>query len=210
MKYDPHIAELHRFCDLQMRVLSRKTTVDGRPPTCGANCSACCYEPVYCSTAELHHALGRLTPQQRKDVKSRTETWLGKVVPSGLLDDNLPNVFSWRALRAPCPFLENHRCMIYEDRPMSCRLHLAIGPREKCFSEEGRRTQIFAHSPDVIARCSVVLVQRHGKIDMDNLGVTLADILLHQKIPSASHRIHTRAELAAVTEKREAAAQLLP
>ena len=50
-----------------------------------------------------------------------------------LSDDELdPINRSYYALRAPCPYLENEMCSIYEARPAACRELLVTSPAELC------------------------------------------------------------------------------
>lgn len=186
MRAHKEILALHAFADAGLAAIKRQTAADGRPVVCAMGCSACCYEPVYAERREAEHALGRVTPQARARVKERTREWLAKVVPSGLLNDSLPNVFKWRALRAACPFLENNRCSVYQDRPCGCRLHCATGPKENCFDDALRPGQTYAYSPEVLARLSHYAAKVLGRFDQDNLGVWLAEILLRETVPSGS------------------------
>ena len=42
--------------------------------------------------------------------------------------------------RIPCAFLENKRCLVYEDRPAtSCRSYFVVTPQELCSAEESVR-----------------------------------------------------------------------
>jgi Fe-S-cluster containining protein len=181
---------LYGLTDHLMGRIRRTTELMGRPITClGKKCSACCYEPVYADWLEVDHILGRATPQLRKQVKQRTVEWLAKVEPSGLLDEQQPNVIKWRELKAACPFLEADECTVYKDRPSACRQHCAVGPVERCVDDSLRGTQLFMMSPEVDQKLAVAMMETGKFLRQDNLGVLLADILLKKNVPSADRRI---------------------
>ena len=142
--------------------------------------------------AEIEHALAGLTPEQRDRVKQRTKGWLEKVLPSGLLKEKFPNKVKWRLLGAYCPFLENGQCVVYQDRPFLCRTHNAVRSPEYCFDEALRQNQRFATSPDAddnLRRYMLTCLAESGEpMESDNLGVLLAEILLHRSVRSATRR----------------------
>jgi Fe-S-cluster containining protein len=187
MKCHPEVLELFSVTNLLMAELGRVTANQGRPITCrGLGCSACCYEPVYADFLEVDHALGRVDDKLRKRIRARTELWVKVVEPSGMLDEKMPNVFRWRALKAACPFLENNQCSIYNDRPIACRQHAAIGPPENCYDDEKRRVQLYASSNEVDAKLVLWMVRSGVFTRQDNLGCILANILLRKTVKSAS------------------------
>ena len=52
--------------------------------------------------------------------------------------DTLERVSQWyEGLDMPCPFLEDHSCSIYSDRPFSCREHFMTGASQMCNSPAG-------------------------------------------------------------------------
>lgn len=199
MKAIPEIFALHQEMDRVMPAIHKKCAENGMPVTCpGKGCSACCYEPVYCERREVEHALGRLPPRIRDYVKRRTRDWLAAVEPSGLLNEKEPLVFPWRALRAACPFLYQekvelngyHRglCLIYQDRPVSCRMHCVLGPPEHCYDDEARKEQKYPKSEEVLMHMALTMRELFERTTYDNLGVWCAEMLLGKKMPPSIRR----------------------
>jgi len=189
MKADKTVISLHADFDRLYAQVVQKSTQQGKTPTCSKNCPGCCIEPVYVHVKEIENALGRMTPAHRARVKVRTQEWLDRVLPSGLLSQEQPLVWLWRALGAVCPFLEGGLCSIYQDRPIGCRWHTAIGPREACYDEHLRREQKYIDCPELKEATAYLTVQRWSKLEMENLGVVLARILLHLDLESADHQL---------------------
>lgn len=80
--------------------------------TCHAGCDGCCYQHLTVFPVEAHHmrqAVGRLAPATREHLWQRLTE----------LSD------SWQILDQPqpCVLLKHGRCMVYEGRPLMCRLH---------------------------------------------------------------------------------------
>jgi Fe-S-cluster containining protein len=61
--------------------------------------------------------------------------------PQDLLDD-------YARLGAPCPFLEDGACVIYEVRPICCASHLSISPPERCREGSAEQPLICEATPD--------------------------------------------------------------
>lgn len=128
-----------------------------RPPSgqchipCGKGCSACCSRhlvplsvpealrleeeidaaPAYRRDLMLRACLrgARLILSHRppKPLVSQTE----EVSPVKSVDLNL--VSNWySSLKLTCPFLYNHVCSIYEQRPLACREHFITGSAKAC------------------------------------------------------------------------------
>ncbi len=174
MKSRPAVTVVHEFADQQIARLTKLTAEAGRPITCCAGCSACCYEPVYCDSREIEHALASLTTDELDYVQARTAQWIRQVQPSGLLQVELPSAFAWRALKTPCPFLRENLCMIYNRRPASCRTHLAVGDPKNCHDDELRKHQTFAISHEMERNITFVAVAKYKGGNQDHLGVWLA------------------------------------
>lgn len=192
MKCHPEVLALFKLADSLTERMVRVSQLmsPSKPIVCaGPGCTACCKEPVYADKLEIDHALGRATPEVRKRIRARVQTWLDKVVPSGLLDVPAPNVFEWRALNAWCPCLEDGKCMIYKDRPVACRQHLASGSPEGCVDDEMRKKQEFLSSPEVDRSLAMAVLSSRSLKAQDNMGVWLAEILLGKKVESRARKI---------------------
>ena len=177
---------VQEFADQQIAQMKKRTAEAGRPVTCCAGCSACCYEPVYCDSWEMEHALAGLSGDQLDYVKARLAQWVRLVEPSGLLKQELPSAFAWRALKVPCPFLRETLCMIYDRRPCSCRMHMATGPRINYEDDKLREQQTFVTSPEATENIALVSVAKYKGGNYDHLGAWLAKLLFGQNLQSAT------------------------
>ena len=87
-------------------------------PACVAGCAFCCHQDVTLAPFELEavveemHRLGI-----EEHVAGRLQQDQGMVQVDSV-GHQMPT--------APCPFLENNRCMIYEKRPLGCRAELVM------------------------------------------------------------------------------------
>jgi len=115
------IARLYRSVDELLYSFLERTASDGVPAACKKGCSWCCYQLVFAVTHEFLYlqdfVMRHFTEKKRKDLLERA----GKKV---LLTLNL-TVEEQSKVRAACPFLDNGTCMVYEARPMACRIYLS-------------------------------------------------------------------------------------
>jgi len=177
-------------------MLTRGRGPDGLPPqiTCGRGCAACCSEPVYVERQEvllLARRLLDLPEATRQRVLARTRAWVAKFRASPLLTEKLPHVLAYRALRMPCPLLENQECLLYQDRPNACRMHMAIGPREKCEDDAQRLDQLFVSRHDLMIGGIYKLIEgaqpgETVELVMEHLGLLLAEALLGERVESGA------------------------
>ncbi len=128
-----------------MQVAERK----GRSVSCKAGCAACCRKLVPLSEMEvrrLHEVFEGLPESTRSGVLARFDVAMQSLKSTGLLDrlgvpDGLNTDEFWSIgleyfrQWISCPFLENERCVIYEDRPIACRECLVVSPPSDCFPD---------------------------------------------------------------------------
>lgn len=198
MKPDPiRAAASHEAIDgVITAMLTRGRGPDGLPPqlTCGRGCAACCSEPVYVERQEvllLAKRLLDLPEAVRQRVLDRTRAWLARFRASPLLAETQPHVLAYRALRLPCPLLENQECLLYRDRPNACRMHMAIGPREKCEDDAQRLDQLFISRHDLMMGGVMKLIEgaqpgETVELVMEHLGLQLAEALLGEHVESGA------------------------
>lgn len=169
--------------------LVKKFKDTGKLKTCCDSCTsgACCDEAVYVDNAEAQYILDSLTPEHRARVTERTKEWLRKAMP--LLSKTLPDMSLWRPLRITCPFLEDRRCSIYDQRPFSCRTHFAYENSAGC-ELENRATQKFASFPEEVTAPILFnhIIRMGGTIEHDHFGVFLAEALLGIELHSGSYQ----------------------
>ncbi len=118
----------------------------GQSVSCGDRCGHCCRKLIPASATEawsLDAMLEKLSPETRKRVEGRFGTAEARMRSLGmgmLIDDPfaLPReVFvelgrSCFAEGIECPFLEDESCLVYEERPLSCREYLVTSPPSHC------------------------------------------------------------------------------
>lgn len=115
------IKELFQAVDDLLGSFLERSAADGTPADCKKACSWCCCQEVFAVTHEFlylkEYVQQHLSGRQREDVLERARK---KV----MLTMNLP-VEEQLKLRVACPFLEEGTCMIYEARPMACRIYIS-------------------------------------------------------------------------------------
>jgi Fe-S-cluster containining protein len=182
--------------DVKIEEVKKKTAQAGKPVICKQGCYWCCKEPVYCFKKEAINTLHKLNGEVLKRIKQRTREWAKRFIDSGLATNDEPPVVDYRKHNMWCPLLENGQCVVYDRRPAACRLHLAVGPLERCINDDARKEQLFASDPKATIRIQVDVASHCQPAQMDHLGVWLADLLLGQKIKTAS-----RMDVSDVTEE---------
>ena len=128
----------------------REVLTEGKTISCRAGCAACCRMLVPVSAPEafaLRDHVRSLPPEERQAVTDRIEASKQRLREAGMLerleslgetsrpigDEEMdPMNRAYYALRMPCPFLEDERCTIYDDRPSACRELLVTSPAELC------------------------------------------------------------------------------
>lgn len=163
-------------------VVKKETAKAGKPVICKQGCFHCCRESVYCYRKEATHALHGLGGEILKRIKERTREWVKQFTESGMATYEEPPVVEYRKHNIWCPFLEEGTCLVYDRRPAACRLHMAVGPLEKCVNDEARQTQIFASDPKQIVHIQLDMATICHPAQADHLGVWLAELLLSQTV----------------------------
>jgi Fe-S-cluster containining protein len=185
------ITELHQTIDAYTAKLAEASAKAGRPITCaGKGCCHCCYEPVYCSDAEVKHILEGMSDIQKWALSADIHTAIDAARESGLFDKYMPPVMDWLSLKLPCPFLNRKEgtCSVYDRRPLSCRAHIAVGPPDWC--RDRRMEQTYPGADEVSIAIAEAIVHFHSKlgnvITHDNLLSLLEGELLGEYHPTAS------------------------
>jgi len=139
------------LCNKITNVVVRRTLSEKCRIPCGKGCSACCSRylvplsvpealrlkeeidaaPAYRRESMLKACLkeARLILSQKPPKPLISQT--AEVSPAKSVDLNL--VSNWySSLKLACPFLDNHVCSIYEQRPLACREHYIMGSARAC------------------------------------------------------------------------------
>jgi Fe-S-cluster containining protein len=156
--------------DQTMAAACEHTAAAGHPPTCREGCTACCHQLVAISVAEalnLARIVDALEPERRQIVSDRFTHLQQTLRAARLLDPASPDdapvmllqpesktaqdplihlAHRYYALHLPCPFLENDRCSVYDQRPLVCREYMVTSPVLHC-DELGRHPLAMIESP---------------------------------------------------------------
>lgn len=164
---------------------------DAKQTSCCARCTYayCCYEPLYADIEEVKTMVEGLAPEQLQHVKEATAEWVCKAIDSHLLAEQEPNAMQWRGHEIACPFLKDRRCMVYNHRPMGCRMFFARGEPEGCALPKRQHQLIARFPPEKIAPALKPWYESRlmdKAFEMDHLGVLLAKVLFNVHIHSGS------------------------
>ncbi len=102
---------------------------------CKEGCHYCCYEPTEAIMWEAklaaHHVRHELHAEQRKLLEQIIMDWVDWYMGIGRPMD--PR--EYRANPRLCPFCIGEKCVIYDYRPMACRIHVVPDGPECCKPE---------------------------------------------------------------------------
>lgn len=123
---------------------------EGRTPSCGAHCGACCRQLVPVSRSEGAYlremVITMLEPDHRERVQQRIAAAREKLAANGMAAElaGLPaegdrgkrqnTGLRYFFLGIACPFLEEESCSIHPWRPLACREYLVTSPSSRCSS----------------------------------------------------------------------------
>lgn len=94
---------------------------DGKPAECKNACAFCCYQPVFAVTHELLYLKDFVSKQLSPD---KAQLFADRSREKSLLTLN-KSPEEQQGITHPCPFLEHDSCLVYEARPMACRIYLS-------------------------------------------------------------------------------------
>lgn len=149
------IAALYRDADRNLELLLSAHEAEGLQLSCRKGCDACCHQLVLSTVAEARVAADAIRPLLGDPAwKARIEAWLaatqeiradlqlGARQDPDRLEDLVEDLAGryWTA-RIACPFLVDHTCGIYAERPLACRHHLAVSDPVCCASADGEGIQ---------------------------------------------------------------------
>ncbi len=130
---------------------------EGKKPSCKAGCSHCCRQLVPVSVVEakaLALAVAKMPPKRREATRRRFAALLARLESEGIVQPSggAPRTAlvsrekgdaseMWAevnrhyfSLHLDCPFLEQDRCTVYEERPFVCREYMVTSPATLCAS----------------------------------------------------------------------------
>ena len=120
---------------------------------CARGCYYCCHQFVAATAAEVFLLAGRLKAQGRHH-------WArGRIRGFHHRMGDVRDRKEWHAKQLPCPFLINHECSIYSQRPLACR-GLFSFDRKRCeetAADTGARVKYWREPMDQVADLQVRL-----------------------------------------------------
>ena len=133
------------------------------PLKCEKGCAHCCHTGVTATQIEWEGILNNVKEQKidlHKVIK-RSKRTINRVLEAIRSNKNLEQV-DWHRLviNQPCPFLdEDQACIIYEDRPLDCRLVVAF--RDQCRSKKLEHAQRGVVIDEAVGATVVAKIQHH-------------------------------------------------
>lgn len=189
------IQDAHQEVDRRVEIAIENARWNGKPVqiSCRRGCSACCSEPVYAERAEAELIVEKIRgmpPSEQERIGGLVQEWVHRVRASGLLDRNEPHVLDYRRLRLACPLLLNGECLVYRDRPLGCRSHMALLDRRLCEDDSRRMDQRFAFIPGLMHDIFAQIVENQPRtLVMDHFGLLLHEVLHQEKVKSESRKV---------------------
>lgn len=115
------IRALYEAIDSLLEAFLQRASTDGKPAACKNGCAFCCYQPVFAVSHEMlylkDYVSARLSPKQEGLFTERAREKSLLTLNKGLEEQ--------KQISHPCPFLGQSSCLIYEARPMACRIYLS-------------------------------------------------------------------------------------
>ena len=115
------IEALYTAMDELLEVFLHRAGEEGQPVSCNKGCAWCCYQEVFAITHEFlylnEYVRKSLSEEDRNAVLERAREKV-KISMNKSVEEQLK-------IRSACPFLKSDNCMVYEVRPMACRIYLS-------------------------------------------------------------------------------------
>ena len=115
------IKALYSAIDELLEAFLQRAGAEGQPVSCNLGCAWCCYQEVFAITHEFlflnEYVNKSLSAADRFTVLERAREKV-KISMNLTVEEQLK-------IRSACPFLDSGTCMVYEARPMACRIYLS-------------------------------------------------------------------------------------
>ncbi|MCK4989456.1 MAG: YkgJ family cysteine cluster protein [Bacteroidales bacterium] len=115
------IKALYSAVDELLEAFLQRAGAEGKPVSCIKGCAWCCYQEVFAITHEFlylnEYVNKSLSEADRISVLERAREKV-KISMNLTVEEQLK-------VRSACPFLDSGTCMVYEARPMACRIYLS-------------------------------------------------------------------------------------
>jgi len=115
------IKALYAAMDELLDAFLHRAGEEGQPVSCKQGCAWCCFQEVFAITPEFlylnEYVQKHLSEAERQAVLERAREKV-KTTMNLSVEEQL-------RIRSACPFLDSGSCMVYEARPMACRIYLS-------------------------------------------------------------------------------------
>ena len=115
------IKALYAAIDELLEAFLLRASEEGQPVSCKKGCAWCCHQEVFAITHEFlylnDYMQKHLSEADRLAVLERAREKV-KISMNLSVEEQLK-------IRSACPFLDSDSCMVYEARPMACRIYLS-------------------------------------------------------------------------------------
>ncbi|MCF6331969.1 MAG: YkgJ family cysteine cluster protein [Draconibacterium sp.] len=115
------ISEMYSSIDELILSLTRFSIQQNKPVECKKGCSFCCHQPVFALDYEMQYLnffiKENFTEKVQNEIRTRANN--NQLKLSNLQKSEILNS------KQPCPLLTNSSCLVYEARPMACRIYLS-------------------------------------------------------------------------------------
>ena len=115
------IKAMYEAVDGLLEAFLHRTGSDGKAAECKKGCAFCCHQPVLAVSHEMLLLKDYIEQEMPADKQTQ---FIDRSREKSLLTLNKTLEEQQRITHA-CPFLEHNSCMIYEARPMACRIYLS-------------------------------------------------------------------------------------
>ena len=114
------IRAMYDAVDGLLEAFLQRASADGKPAACKNGCAFCCYQPVFAVSHEILYLKDFISTQD----SPKQDIYVKNSREKSLLTLN-KSLAEQKQISHPCPFLEQNSCMVYEARPMACRIYLS-------------------------------------------------------------------------------------
>jgi len=134
------VRRLYRSVDGLLDSFRNRSAAEGKPVACKRGCHWCCYQAVFAATHELlfirEYVVNSFSGDQQEEFYKRSRRKAGMTLKKPVRELS--------RVREACPFLDQGNCLIYEARPMACRIYLSssVESCEREFRDPGNREHI--------------------------------------------------------------------
>lgn len=115
------IRALYSAIDELIEAFLQRAAAENQPVSCKNGCAWCCHQEVFAITHEFlylnEYVQKHLSEEEKEAVLDRAREKV-KLTMNKSVEEQLK-------IRSACPFLESGSCMVYEARPMACRIYLS-------------------------------------------------------------------------------------